>query len=170
MKKIILFIVFLCISSILYSQAAKDIPSSYSNGTFEDDILRVIYKAQEAAGDYDGNGRVNCVDRAIAFYCTWLQFYNHRPYKKVYKCEIVDNTNKNVYYKGKPFSHLFVRVKYGDYPWIYVEPSYNPAWNKSYRMEDVWGDVYDPAYNTYGVTRYWVSKYFAIKYNHWWER
>ena len=165
MKKIILFIVFLCISSILYSQIAKDIPSSYSNGTFEDDILRVIYKAQEAAGDYDGDGRVNCVDKAIAFYCTWLQFYNHRPYKKVYKCELVSNHNKE-----KDFYHLFVRVKYGDYPWIYVEPFYRPGSWPSYEMQDVWGDVYDPAYNTYGVTRYWVSKYFAIKYNHWWER
>ena len=131
------------------SETAGRISSPHSYGTtVDDDILKVINQAKKIVYDYDGNGKINCVDRAVAFKLVWDQWFGEYS---LYKCEIVKNYNKGV------LNHLFVRVKYGVSPWIYVEPSYDPARNSSYEMWDVWGSAYNPLYNIYGETNKWLS-------------
>ena len=55
-------------------------------------------------------------------------------------------------------NHLFVRVKLNDSgPWLYIEPQ-APFNGYNYRMEDYWGAKYNPKYNNYGETFYWLAE------------
>ena len=121
------------------------------SGTFDDKILKILSKAQEVVIDYNRDGEINCTDRAVAFKLVWDQAYNPSD------CELVRNYNEGVIYNGVVFNHLFVRVRRG-FEWVYVEPAYKPGCWKSYKMEDVWGDMYDPLYNYYGETEKWLYK------------
>ena len=118
------------------------------SGTFDDKILKILYKAQEAVIDYNRDGEINCVDRAVAFKLVWDQAYNPSD------CELVSNHNKDI------LNHLFVRVRVNSSfgTWVYVEPAYKPGCWKSYKMEDVWGDIYNPQYNYYDETEKWLYR------------
>ena len=105
----------------------------------------VARRAQEILIDYDRNGEINCVDKAVAFKLIWDKTYRWHP------CQLIRNSNLDANYH-----HLFVRVFILG-RWYYLEPNYKPN-RDSYLMEDVWGDRYNPAYNYYGETSYWLDK------------
>lgn len=130
------------------STSAASIISPCSS-TVDEDIISVIGTANKIVRDYNKDGMVNCIDHAVAFKSVWDQMFSVYP---TYKCEIVRNYNKGI------MNHLFVRVKYGLSPWIYVEPAYIPSEHISYEMWDVWGSRYDPLYNIYGETNMWLAR------------
>lgn len=108
-------------------------------------IRDVAKRAQDILIDFDGNGEINCVDKAVAFKLVWDKTYRFT------RCELVRNYNP-----AMDFSHLFVRIRLLGM-WYCIEPSYNPN-RLTCVMSDVWGDRYDPAYNRYGETDYWLRK------------
>lgn len=110
-------------------------------------IVSIIQDAQANIRDLDKDGQINCVDYATMFKITWDQTY---PLLKN-KCQIVRNVNPNT-----GMNHLFVHVWNDSSESIDIEPwTSNPY---IYKMNDVWGNRYDPAYNKYGETDYWLSE------------
>ena len=66
-------------------------------------------------------------------------------------CTIVRNVNWKT-----EMNHLFVFVQDDTGMNIAVEPgTFDP---EIYKMEDVWEEKYDPLYNNYGETKYWLSE------------
>lgn len=127
---------------------AETIPSLTRVGfTMDDDIRLVLKSISVIMQDFDHNGKINCVDKAIAFKLTWDELFDN----VMYPCEIVRNYNP-----GK-LNHLFVRVKMVSFTWIYIEPSCS-YWTPSYDMKNVWRSNYNPACNYYGETHYWLNK------------
>ena len=61
--------------------------------------------------------------------------------------------------KEKGMNHLFVRVRNDKHEWVYLEPQQNCT------MEEYWGDKYNPVFNIYGETEYWLKK-AGYKYNY----
>ena len=106
--------------------------------SFDEEVVSTAETARRIIKDYNKDGKINCIDRAIAFKIIWSA--NH-----IQTCEFVSNCN------GNTFNHLFVRIKDGKNGWVYIEP------NGSYRMEDVWGEYYNPAYNNCSNHNYWMK-------------
>lgn len=100
--------------------------------------------------DVNNDGKVNCIDYAISYKILWD--YNNTG--SAYRCEIVRNVNKE-----KGMNHLFVRVRNDKHEWVYLEPQQNCT------MEEYWGDKYNPVFNIYGETEYWLKK-AGYKYNY----
>ena len=93
--------------------------------------------------DINGDGKINCIDYAISYKLIWDQYNSGSEYR----CEIVHNRNPHT-----GMDHLFIRVRNKDHNWEYIEPQ------NGLDMEDYWGDKYNPAYNIFGETDYWLSK------------
>jgi len=96
-------------------------------------VLQQVSYQMDGGVDVDHDGLSNCVDAAVVFYA-----YYHLLNGNV---KIMENHNPN----GKMF-HLFNAV-YIAGEWIYIEPQAVWKHQASYLMHDVWGDVYNPAYN-----------------------
>lgn len=96
--------------------------------------------------DTDNSGTVNCIDYAV----TYKRLYDsHYPNTK-YRCEIVRNDNPE-----NGFNHLFIRLRPTmSAPWYYIEPQGGPLY---YLMYTCWRDVYNPEYNFYGETSFWLE-------------
>ncbi len=115
------------------------------------DIRKVLKLTGEKVHDRDGDGKVNCVDYTLTFKKEWDRIL------PASRCEIVRNYHETSF-KSTSLNHLFVRVKLDTYnEWIYVEPqaSYDSS---NYRMADFWGVKYNPNYNHYGETSYWLGE------------
>jgi hypothetical protein len=94
--------------------------------------------------DINNDGKVNCIDYAVSYKLIWDQNnYGHESY-----CEIVRNKNPN-----NKMHHLFVRVR-NPYTmqWEYIEPQ------NGLPMELAWPMMYNPAFNIFGETEYWLRK------------
>lgn len=110
-------------------------------------IIKVIQQAQSQVYDLDGDNKVNCIDYAVMFKIVW-----DRNYPRLSShCTIVRNVNWKT-----GMNHLFIFVQDDTGMNIAVEPgTFDP---EIYKMEEVWEDKYDPLYNNYGETKYWLSE------------
>lgn len=110
-------------------------------------IINTVRVAQSQVYDLDEDGKVNCVDYAIMFKLVWDKSY---PRLKA-NCTIIRNRNWLT-----DMNHLFICIIDNTGENIWVEPgTFNPS---NYRMENVWGDRYDPLCNRYGETEYWLRE------------
>lgn len=116
-----------------------------------DDIIHdVLCKTRSKVHDRDGDGKVNCIDYTITFKQQW-----DKVMPPSY-CEIVRNRNTG---GRSDMNHLFVRIRLtSSGQWLYIEPQARS--NKyNYKMSDFWGyPRYDPQYNNYGETSYWLGE------------
>ena len=94
---------------------------------------------KEGIRDYDGNGTVNCCDKATAFCIKWKQSYNW----EVRLCQ--QQTDQ--------LNHMFVQLYIPDYGWWPIEPAFTK--NGSHDMQLVWGDLYNKDFNE--TEAYWVQ-------------
>lgn len=101
------------------------------------------YPTVKNVQDVNKDGKVNCIDYAITYKILW----DMNNYGAAFCCEIVHNINKE-----KGMNHLFVRVRGNDYKWQYIEPQ------RDCLMEEYWGDMYNPVFNIYGETEYWLKQ------------
>ena len=94
--------------------------------------------------DVNDDAKINCLDVAIVFKHMWDK--SNIPDE----CELVRNLSKD-------FNHLFVRIKTKD-GWVYVEPGahYYGCINQ-YKMKVFWEKTYNPRYNIYNETEYWMK-------------
>jgi len=108
------------------------------------------YPSIQTAQDVNNDGKVNCIDYAITYKVWWD---TNNP-GSAYRCEIVRNVNK-----ASGMNHLFVRVRNKEHVWIYIEPQ------QGCTMEEFWGTRYNPVFNIYGETEYWL-KQAGYKYDY----
>lgn len=111
-------------------------------------VHALLLETREAVYDTNHDGDVNCLDYATTF--KWLWDKKYPKYK--YRCELVRNYNE-----GTGMNHLFARVKCDAYlGWTNVE-----TWTDYiyiYDIETIWRDKYNPVYNYYGETSYWMHE------------
>lgn len=93
---------------------------------------------QEGIRDYDGNGIVNCCDKATAFCIKWKKQYS----LSIRLCQ--QQTEK--------MNHMFVQIYLPGYGWWSVEPSFTVA--GTHDMKVAWGRCYNRAYDD--TEAYWV--------------
>lgn len=154
---ILLFVLSIVISvSYFYGQSLLD--SRYKEQpymikdnltkTFIADVLLVLDKTYKYSTDYNGDSLVNCIDYACIFKNLWDKNYLKE------NCEIVRNENKL-----NDWHHLFIRVRQSSIsPWICIEPIAASTNIYMFYMEDYWSyDVYNPVFNIYGETDYWLQ-------------
>ena len=107
-------------------------------------IPAMLLRVREAVYDVNRDGEVNCLDYATTFKFIWDKYYSPA------NCELVRNYNTRT-----GMNHIFARVRFHSYDkWQLVE-----TWAPNvyiYDMPSVWGNVYDPAYNYYNETAYWM--------------
>ena len=128
--------------------------ASYGSGVRRSDIpweldrkiLFTLKAAQRDVYDMNRDGKVNCTDYALMFKTKWDKSYP----KDARICELVRNRKE-----GK-MNHLFISIWTDSYRQrILVEPwACDP---EEYLMEENWDKRYDPRYNIYGETAYWLS-------------
>ena len=134
-----------------YSGVSTSSGSGGGSNVSYSDIRKVLKLTGERVHDRDGDGKVNCIDYTLTFKKEWDRIL------PASRCEIVRNYHETRL-KSTSMNHLFVRVKLDTYgEWIYVEPqaSYDSS---NYRMSDFWGVKYNPSYNNYGETAYWLAE------------
>ena len=112
-------------------------------------IRDVLKSTRSKVYDRDGDGLVNCIDYTITFKKEWDVVMSPN------QCEIVRNYDKGGRSK---MNHLVVRVRLAsDGEWLYVEPQARHN-KRNYKMNDFWGARYDPKYNLFGETNYWLKE------------
>ena len=105
--------------------------------------VKSLLPARASIPDINRDGLNDYIDVALSFKVFWDSIYT-------YRCEIVRNKTPD------KLHHLFVRVwNPKNCTWIYVEPKSSV---RSYDMQIVWGDKYDPAYNFYNETYRWMKE------------
>lgn len=123
-----------------------------------DDIFMIdelVKETELCVSDRNRDGTINCIDYTLTF--KELYDESHGVLEHDY-CEIVRNVNE-----AQDFNHLFVRIKGFKGKWIYVEPQYSICNADNFGiykwgMRYVWGDRYNPRYNIYGETKYWLKR------------
>ena len=111
-------------------------------------ILPVLDNVEGNLRDTNGDGLVNCIDYAIVYKELWDSTV---PQELQDCCEIVRNYNK-----AGGMNHLFIRVREdGEQKWLFLEPQGDRA---SYAIPDIWRWKYDPQYNLYGETSWWLAR------------
>lgn len=138
--------ILLLLSFKMFFLFDKPLDSPPINIDFNDSIINTIREAQSKVYDLDKDGKINCIDYALIFKLVWDEKF---PRLKN-NCTIIRNRNSNT-----DMNHLFIYITDTNKNIIAVEPgTYNPC---NYKMENIWGDRYDPLYNKYGETAYWLS-------------
>lgn len=136
--------------SIMDSYKVYTVPQGITSmkNDYYTDICITLNKTNAYVSDINNDGLVNCIDYAITFKTIWDQQYSK------YNCEIVRN-----YWEGH-FNHLFIRVRYTETsPWECIEPQAALMYTGYFYMEDLWDiQMYNPIYNIYGETDYWLSQ------------
>jgi hypothetical protein len=102
-----------------------------------EDTLWIVARYIDGGRDMTGNGKSNCEDAAILFYMYF-------PLKENVMIYANDNPNTGM-------SHAFNLV-FIDGNWRAVEPmayraGFGWAERRTFFMRDIWGSVYDPAFN-----------------------
>lgn len=144
MKKIVSLLVLVV---LIRMSAFCDRPPATEAG---DTIPKLLLRVREAVYDVNRDGDVNCLDHATTFKYIWDRSYPASD------CELVRNYNP---YTG--MNHIFARVRFGRYGrWQLVE-----TWADNvyfYDVPAIWGSIYDPKYNYYNETAYWMrdSRYW----------
>ena len=138
MKRLVCFISIIFITFSLYAITEQE---------YKNKINDCLAYTQKHIMDVTADGQVNCVDYAITFKTMWDM--QSDTWSEKCNCEIVYNGHGD-------FDHLFIRVHHYTVGWECIEPQALPyTW---YYMEDVWGTEYNPVFNQYGQTEYWLSK------------
>ena len=94
-----------------------------------------------AAGDYDGNGTVNCCDKATAFCIQWRRYYKN----SIRLCQQMTGR----------LDHMYVQIWVDGYGWWSVDPAYTS--NGTHDMKAVWGKRYNRDCDDVGA--YWVKEF-----------
>lgn len=103
---------------------------------------------REGIRDYDGNGKVNCCDKATAFCIKWRKQYK----RNVRLCQ--QQTRK--------MNHMFVQIWLDGYGWWSVDPRWTS--NGTHDMKEVWRGKYDRAYDD--TEAYWVKHFTKISWQY----
>ncbi len=115
-----------------------------------DAIIRIINEIKAEVWDLNGDGKINCIDKAILFKAKWDA---GSKYRALY-CNIFRNYNKD-----KNFHHLFIYIEFaynGEMKYVAIEPgAVNPK--AGITMYYNWGDTYDPEYNYENENAKWMS-------------
>lgn len=115
-----------------------------------DAIIRIIDEIKAEVWDLNGDGKINCIDKAILFKAKWDA---GAKYRALY-CTIFRNYNKD-----KNFHHLFINIEFaydGEMRSVMIEPgAVNPR--SGITMYYNWGDTYDPEYNYENEHDKWMS-------------
>ena len=132
-------------SVFAYEQTTYDY---YVNDGIIRDVLRTTARK---VYDRDGDGEVNCIDYTLTFKKEWNKSMPPA------QCEIMRNY-RPTRIKSAGMNHLFVRVKMtSGGKWLYIEPQASYT-GYNYKMSDFWDWKYDPNYNCYGETFYWLGE------------
>lgn len=107
-------------------------------------IVNVQYKTQKAIRDVTGDGLINCQDWAIVWKRTWDETYP----LMTNKAQIVHNYNPTT-----GMNHLLIHFYLETMEDLYIEPQANPL---DFTAEKYWGKQFDPRYNHYGETDFWI--------------
>lgn len=121
------------------------VPAILYGDSVESDRIQIVLKeTYYNLHDVNGDDKLNCIDYAIVFKNVWDKSYPSE------ECELVRNLSKDL-------NHLFVRIKKNG-TWVCVEPSaYYYGYINRYTMKAFWEDKYDPRYNFYNETDYWMK-------------
>ena len=146
MKKIFLLLILLFANNFIFAQTAITSRNEISD-LMNKRVISNIQESQAGIYDYDNDGKINCVDYSCLFKITWDKNF---PNEK-YRCELVRNVQENA------MNHLFVRILDEKQNYIEVEPwSPNPNF---YLMTENWPkETYNPKYNIYGETEFWLAE------------
>jgi len=134
---VVAFVLFACIMGVRDAYKGKQIKPKpaqtvFNTDTVENKVDRALSKVAANYKDVNGDGLVNCIDAAVLFY----QYYPN-------KNEVTIELNYNTY---TGLNHLFNVVNFNG-TWRAIEPQGKINNHKSYFMRDIWGSVYDSAYN-----------------------
>lgn len=139
-RRVVTFATALLLSSVLF-------PVSYRQYTkYEQDVdtqITYIWNkcTREGVPDYDGNGIVNCCDKATMFCIKW-----HQQYGREVRLAQQQHARMN---------HMFVQVRM-DWGWWSVDPSMTAG--GTHDMKCVWGNRYIEGADD--ISAYWV-RYFT---------
>ncbi|MCR5623520.1 MAG: transglutaminase-like domain-containing protein [Treponema sp.] len=89
--------------------------------------------------DFDGNGEINCCDKATAFCIKWRQYNNNR----IRLCQ----------QQTRSLNHMYVQIWLEGYGWWSVDPAYKN--NGTHDMKAVWGNNYNRDCDS--VDAYWIT-------------
>ncbi|MBQ7538117.1 MAG: hypothetical protein IJT42_04050 [Treponema sp.] len=145
-KKILAVFYSVCLLLSLFAERVIRSRKQISDRT-NDKIIRTLREAQSCIYDYNDDGLINCIDYACLFKLTWDKKF---PAEKS-RCSLIRNLQH-----GK-MNHLFAQVQDENSCWIEIEPwTYNLS---QYLMTEIWtGNQYNPKFNHYGETEYWISQ------------
>ena len=122
-----------------YQKAPANIYAT-SEGRLVDSQISWVWQ-QCKVRDFDGNGKVNCCDRATAFCIQWRRCYTN----SVRLCQQMTRS----------LDHMYVQIWLDGYGWWSVDPAYTA--NGTHDMKEVWGRRYDRAYDE--INAYWITEF-----------
>ncbi len=147
-KRVVLIIIAVLVLLTVCTQSCHAYTRTYDNYiALDEEICATLKRTHSQVHDVDGDGKVNCVDYAVIFKRQWDRYYDSK------RCEIVRNNNSML-----GWYHLFVIcLPKNDIFWWHVEPQ---ADADNYEMLDYWyaSGKYNPLFNVYGETQYWLSR------------
>lgn len=106
-------------------------------------VSDAIRDTASLVSDVNGDGRINCVDRAVTFKRIW-----DARHPEMSRCEIVRNRTGS-------FHHVFIGIATSDFM-LFIEPGAPVP--ETHEMHRVWGEEYDPRNNVYGETEMWMTR------------
>ncbi|MBB5225422.1 hypothetical protein DYE50_03820 [Treponema ruminis] len=152
-KKNLVVLCFVCLISKLF--AGNLITSRRQiSPRMNEKILSTLQESQLNVYDYNGDGKINCIDYSCIFKLTWD--YNFP--EEAYRCELIRNHN------GDVMNHLFAGIRDENYNIIEVE-TWAPNPNQ-YLMCEVWPEGrYNRDFNYYGETERWLSEGNRVRFS-----
>ena len=150
---VLLALVMMCVFMGCHPQAQKpgyeETPRdqlSIDPHYYDDMIIDVIKYTKKMTRDINRDGIINCTDAAITYKLEWDKRYPHLRNK----IQIARNYNINT-----GMNHLFVYMWVENRQRLDIEPrAIEP---RLFTMKQNWGSKYDPKFNYYGETDYWIG-------------
>ena len=138
--------------AVLFLAQVYSTPAAYSKGkdaALVDRQISWVWQQCEKEGirDYDGNGTVNCCDRATAFCIKWRQSYSRR----IRLCQ-----------QKRMLDHMYVQIWLDGYGWWSIDPRWTS--NGTHDMKEVWKWKYDARYDD--TDAYWVVYFTKLSWQY----
>lgn len=122
-----------------YQKAPSDVYTT-AQGRLVDGWMDNVWR-QCKVRDFDGNGEINCCDKATAFCIKWRQYNNNR----IRLCQ----------QQTRSLNHMYVQIWLEGYGWWSVDPCYTASGTHDMKM--VWGNLYNRDYDQ--VEAYWITEF-----------
>ncbi len=152
MKKIIMLVTLCALIECAYSERKVQL-----DDITRERINKVLLKSQKKVHDVDRNGEISCLDYAVTFYRQWAIWGT-----TIDDVRLIVNRNPNTLHGPYILNHIFMEIRFWSDITHQIErfklDSNSVKFGKIYTPEEVFGKLYDPAYDIRNEQSLWLKK------------